>query len=111
MPIERGQARYYGTTVFALWAYSGPPGLIRPMQAELALLYAAPSRTLCRPFLGSSAVEHSTVNRMVAGSNPVAGAMKKAEVHWATAFFFALRLVRRSERSETKRYPVAICYD
>ena len=29
---------------------------------------------LCRLFLGSSAVEHSTVNRMVAGSNPARGA-------------------------------------
>src|SRR5882724_12604862 len=31
---------------------------------------------LCRLFLGSSAVEHSTVNRMVAGSNPARGASK-----------------------------------
>src|SRR6516165_8431157 len=29
---------------------------------------------LCRLFLGSSAVEHPTVNRMVAGSNPARGA-------------------------------------
>jgi hypothetical protein len=29
-----------------------------------------------RLFLGSSAVEHSTVNRMVAGSNPARGANK-----------------------------------
>jgi hypothetical protein len=29
---------------------------------------------LFRLFLGSSAVEHSTVNRMVAGSNPARGA-------------------------------------
>src|ERR1700722_3275451 len=36
-----------------------------------------PSRTLrFRSFLGSSAVEHSTVNRMVAGSNPARGANK-----------------------------------
>src|SRR5205085_3472776 len=31
---------------------------------------------LFRLFLGSSAVEHSTVNRMVAGSNPARGASK-----------------------------------
>ena len=30
---------------------------------------------VCRLFLGSSAVEHSTVNRMVAGSNPARGAI------------------------------------
>src|SRR6516225_7215181 len=29
---------------------------------------------VCRLFLGSSAVEHPTVNRMVAGSNPARGA-------------------------------------
>jgi hypothetical protein len=29
-----------------------------------------------RLFLGSSAVEHSTVNRMVAGSNPARGAIR-----------------------------------
>src|SRR5437016_14055890 len=32
------------------------------------------ARTSVRPFLGSSAVEHPTVNRMVAGSNPARGA-------------------------------------
>jgi hypothetical protein len=31
---------------------------------------------VCRLFLGSSAVEHSTVNRMVAGSNPARGARR-----------------------------------
>src|SRR6266404_9982582 len=36
----------------------------------------SPSRTPFRLFLGSSAVEHSTVNRMVAGSNPARGASK-----------------------------------
>src|SRR5947207_12408395 len=35
------------------------------------------SRTPFRLFLGSSAVEHSTVNRMVAGSNPARGANTK----------------------------------
>jgi hypothetical protein len=39
-----------------------------------ALLYAARGERLFRLFLGSSAVEHSTVNRMVAGSNPARGA-------------------------------------
>src|SRR5271154_29464 len=33
-----------------------------------------PLRTQFALFLGSSAVEHSTVNRMVAGSNPARGA-------------------------------------
>src|SRR5436309_1427470 len=36
----------------------------------------SPSRTPFRLFLGSSAVEHSTVNRMVAGSNPARGAIQ-----------------------------------
>ena len=47
-----------------------------PLQAGTALLYAAPRERLFRLFLGSSAVEHSTVNRMVAGSNPARGASK-----------------------------------
>ena len=39
------------------------------------LCYTLPARELLfRLFLGSSAVEHSTVNRMVAGSNPARGA-------------------------------------
>src|ERR1700746_1894433 len=39
------------------------------------LCYTLPARDLLyRPFLGSSAVEHPTVNRMVAGSNPARGA-------------------------------------
>ena len=41
------------------------------------LCYTLPAREpLFRLFLGSSAVEHSTVNRMVAGSNPARGASK-----------------------------------
>src|ERR1700751_1578344 len=36
----------------------------------------ARSRTAVRLFPDSSAVEHSTVNRMVAGSNPAPGAIK-----------------------------------
>src|SRR3954468_11439565 len=47
---------------------------IRPLQAQAALLYAAARERLVRLFLGSSAVEHPTVNRMVAGSNPARGA-------------------------------------
>ena len=46
------------------------------MQAEKALLYAAARELVYRLFLGSSAVEHPTVNRMVAGSNPARGASK-----------------------------------
>ena len=38
------------------------------------LCYTLPLANMCRTFLGSSAVEHSTVNRMVAGSNPARGA-------------------------------------
>src|ERR1700737_643700 len=49
-------------------------GLFRPLQGSEALLYAARCERLFRLFLGSSAVEHSTVNRMVAGSNPARGA-------------------------------------
>jgi hypothetical protein len=45
-----------------------------PLQARKALLYAPAREHLFRLFLGSSAVEHSTVNRMVAGSNPARGA-------------------------------------
>ena len=41
------------------------------------LCYTLPAREhLFRLFLGSSAVEHSTVNRMVAGSNPARGAIE-----------------------------------
>lgn len=41
----------------------------------MRLCYTLPrSRPSRRLFLGSSAVEHSTVNRMVAGSNPARGA-------------------------------------
>ena len=48
--------------------------MISSLQGEKALLYAATSEQLYRSFLGSSAVEHPTVNRMVAGSNPARGA-------------------------------------
>ena len=53
---------------------SCPHSPFRPLQGSEALLYA-PRRGLgFALFLGSSAVEHSTVNRMVAGSNPARGA-------------------------------------
>ena len=35
-----------------------------------------------RTFPGSSAVEHSTVNRQVAGSNPARGAISSKELKW-----------------------------
>jgi hypothetical protein len=41
------------------------------------LCYTLPGANRFRLFLGSSAVEHSTVNRMVAGSNPARGAIIK----------------------------------
>lgn len=51
------------------------------------LCYTLPARErLFRMFLGSSAVEHSTVNRMVAGSNPARGAsnsIPKLAVVWS----------------------------
>ena len=47
-----------------------------PLQGSEALLYAARCGPCSALFLGSSAVEHSTVNRMVAGSNPARGASK-----------------------------------
>src|SRR5580692_3391062 len=40
-------------------------------------------RTILASFLGSSAVEHSTVNRMVAGSNPARGAN---QINYLAAF-------------------------
>src|SRR6185437_1205634 len=49
-------------------------GPFRPLQGSGALLYAARREPGFALFLGSSAVEHSTVNRMVAGSNPARGA-------------------------------------
>src|SRR5437773_6047879 len=45
-----------------------------PLQRRKPLLYAHAFANHVRLFLGSSAVEHSTVNRMVAGSNPARGA-------------------------------------
>jgi hypothetical protein len=63
-----------------------PHGLSGPASSQRAacelvlckperLCYTLPAREpLFRLFLGSSAVEHSTVNRMVAGSNPARGA-------------------------------------
>jgi hypothetical protein len=51
-----------------------------PLQAREALLYAARANDYFALFLGSSAVEHSTVNRMVAGSNPARGANKNKDL-------------------------------
>jgi hypothetical protein len=70
---SRRAANHCGTTGFGAylgWRRNGPFG---PLQRSEALLYAA-RRDTFRLFLGSSAVEHSTVNRMVAGSNPARGA-------------------------------------
>jgi hypothetical protein len=67
-----------GTHAIVRWRR---PGRFPALQASGALLYAARCDPFpfCKPwgfapFLGSSAVEHSTVNRMVAGSNPARGA-------------------------------------
>src|SRR6266571_566038 len=55
-------------------------GLFPALQGCGALLYAARRDPMgFRLFLGSSAVEHSTVNRMVAGSNPARGATAYSE--------------------------------
>ena len=48
-------------------------GLVLCKRKRLCYTLAA-REYLCRSFLGSSAVEHPTVNRMVAGSNPARGA-------------------------------------
>src|ERR1700745_1599468 len=54
-----------------------PKGSFRPLQAGGALLYGSRAwPPAMRQFLGSQAIEHSTVNRMVAGSNPARGASK-----------------------------------
>jgi hypothetical protein len=45
------------------------------------LCYTLPGAHRFRLFLGSSAVEHSTVNRMVAGSNPARGAISDFARH------------------------------
>jgi hypothetical protein len=48
-----------------------------PLCKPWRLCYTQPVREDCfASFLGSSAVEHSTVNRMVAGSNPARGAIR-----------------------------------
>ena len=66
-------------------------------QAGIALLYAA-ARDKLRVFPGSSAVEHSTVNRMVAGSNPARGANPFFISQTATAEFALVRLGPRRAR-------------
>jgi hypothetical protein len=55
----------YGAAVGpVIWSFASPEGFV----------IRSPREHLFRLFLGSSAVEHSTVNRMVAGSNPARGA-------------------------------------
>jgi hypothetical protein len=49
---------------FGIWSFASRSGFV----------IRCPRERLFRLFLGSSAVEHSTVNRMVAGSNPARGA-------------------------------------
>jgi hypothetical protein len=49
--------------------------------AERFVIRCPAREHLCRLFLGSSAVEHSTVNRMVAGSNPARGASRLFRPH------------------------------
>jgi hypothetical protein len=63
-----------GADIFRLPWRACRHGLFRPLQGSEALLYAARCGPCFALFLGSSAVEHSTVNRMVAGSNPARGA-------------------------------------
>jgi hypothetical protein len=68
-----------------------------PLQALTALLYAARRDPLgVSLFLGSSAVEHSTVNRMVAGSNPARGA--KCSQSTIPIFRFAVFFARACDR-------------
>jgi hypothetical protein len=64
-----------------LWNSDFPPTpgltLPRPISSFASpggFVIRCPARTQFALFLGSSAVEHSTVNRMVAGSNPARGA-------------------------------------
>src|SRR6476620_6200568 len=49
---------------FGIWTFASRSGFV----------IRCPRERLFRLFLGSSAVEHSTVNRMVVGSNPARGA-------------------------------------
>jgi hypothetical protein len=72
---RREQSQAAGVQRFSALPSADRAAAFRPMQAEEALLYAAGSRTCVALFLGSSAVEHPTVNRMVAGSNPARGAI------------------------------------
>jgi hypothetical protein len=56
----------------------------RPISSFASLggfVIRSPSRSPFRLFLGSSAVEHSTVNRMVAGSNPARGARDHSKIN------------------------------
>jgi hypothetical protein len=71
---SRGTTNRGGTELSCPRRASGPHGPFPPLQGSEALLYAARREPGFALFLGSSAVEHSTVNRMVAGSNPARGA-------------------------------------
>jgi hypothetical protein len=59
------------------------PWVNRPISAYASagrFVIRCRSRTCVSLFLGSSAVEHSTVNRMVAGSNPARGAKTSPKI-------------------------------
>src|SRR6267143_6035808 len=73
-------------------------GLFPALQGSGALLYAARREPMgVALFLGSSAVEHSTVNRMVAGSNPARGAK-----HFQTSIIFRHRDTDRDARTQPR---------
>ncbi len=76
------------------------------------LCYTLPAREhLRRLFLGSSAVEHSTVNRMVAGSNPARGAISHKSEHGAAGTCVNIdqtRDVRCSARGDWARVAHAV---
>jgi hypothetical protein len=73
---EKGRNRWVVGTLLALRT----PHQGRPISSFASLggfVIRSPVANLrFRLFLGSSAVEHSTVNRMVAGSNPARGAIR-----------------------------------
>src|ERR1700688_2724730 len=71
---EKGTTNRGGTGLSCPRRASGLHRPFPPLQGSEALLYAARREPGFALFLGSSAVEHSTVNRMVAGSNPARGA-------------------------------------
>jgi hypothetical protein len=66
----------------------------------------SPLRTLSALFLGSSAVEHSTVNRMVAGSNPARGAKIRAKIR-PSPFGYLAQPKRRDQLSSSREHRAA----